>query len=198
MSSDQQNNDAGHIVYTNVADLSPGWRLSDSILDMMTGWLADIVSEQEAAAAPEPPPQWLSISAFAKAYGYDRSAVVRWVKLGMPHIGKGRNWRISVPEALAWIWKLQSGTLKPSLKSFVYFARDSDGRIKIGVTTDVERRLGELQRAIKGPVELLGVIDGDRGTEAALHALLASDRLEGEWFKPSDAVISAIPRKEEP
>lgn len=67
-------------------------------------------------------------------------------------------------------------------RTVVYFIRFSD-RIKIGTTSNMDRRLGEL------PIdEILGIFPGDRRTEQTLHRRFAAHRLkitglgQTEWF----------------
>ncbi|MGK3961353.1 hypothetical protein WMF01_12300 [Sorangium sp. So ce1667] len=63
-------------------------------------------SGEPAAANDDGKPHvstWLPIGKFAKTYNYSTKAVSRWVRLGMPHVGKGRNCRIDVERAVAWL-----------------------------------------------------------------------------------------------
>lgn len=69
----------------------------------------------------------------------------------------------------------------------VYFIR-VDKRVKIGFSHDVEKRLKGLKTACPSPPVLLGVIDGNRNTEAKIHAKLARHRATGEWFYYCDEV----------
>lgn len=68
----------------------------------------------------------------------------------------------------------------------VYFAISADYRVKIGISTDVPKRIAGLQSGGGIAVRLLGVIDGDHRTELALHKRFAAYRLLGEWFEPRD------------
>ncbi len=71
--------------------------------------LKNVLEEAETWARPAPAaasveqPRWLPIGRFAEAYNYSTRSVSRWVKLGMPHVGSGRNCRINVVAALRWI-----------------------------------------------------------------------------------------------
>lgn len=83
-----------------------------------------------------------------------------------------------------------------STTAWVYFLQaDSDERlIKIGWTTDLERRLASLSLSSPTPLILLGSF-GFRGEapamkfERGLHRHLATDRAHGEWFRPSREVV---------
>ncbi|KYG07417.1 hypothetical protein BE21_02465 [Sorangium cellulosum] len=67
-----------------------------------------VLDEAEPAtrAANDGQPQaatWLPIGKFARTYSYSTKSVSRWVRLGMPSVGKGRNCRIHVEGAVAWL-----------------------------------------------------------------------------------------------
>ena len=84
------------------------------------------------------------------------------------------------------------GTFKPPravrqpLTGWVYFIRFGD-RIKVGFTTNPDRRLKDLPHE-----EVLGVMEGSRQDEAGWHALLADYRTVGEWFRAEPEVIEHI------
>src|SRR5690606_13923580 len=71
----------------------------------------------------------------------------------------------------------------------VYFVqRGADGPIKIGASSNVVRRLGELQIGAPEEMRLVGLwIYGGRSGERGLHALNRDDRIAGEWFAPTPA-----------
>ena len=76
----------------------------------------------------------------------------------------------------------------------VYFVqRGHGGPIKIGASTNVVRRLGELQIAAPEPMRLVGVwlMAGTR-SERALHNLHCDDCLGGEWFASTTAVWDTV------
>lgn len=66
----------------------------------------------------------------------------------------------------------------------VYFFK---GRrlIKIGTSINLAQRI----KSIGEPVELLAFWYGGRRIEQWLHVVLAKDRVRGEWFRPSPAVL---------
>lgn len=70
----------------------------------------------------------------------------------------------------------------------VYFVieRESD-TIKIGVSTQIRRRLAQLQTGSPNELELMGWItpEDDYGTEKALHQKYEEWRFRGEWFNIS-------------
>lgn len=74
----------------------------------------------------------------------------------------------------------------------IYFLRSPDtGLVKIGTTGNYHLRLSQLI-AEHGDLELLGLMDGVRLDEQALHRQFAADRVHHEWFRFSDAVASFV------
>lgn len=68
----------------------------------------------------------------------------------------------------------------------VYFVRAGDSNaVKIGWSTDVARRIAELQTANAAPLHLLATMAGTMVTERSLHSRFAHARTRedgGEWF----------------
>ncbi|XXX79291.1 GIY-YIG nuclease family protein [Sorangium sp. So ce134] len=163
---------------------------------------------EDGLVFPTMPPHWIcnheawelsqstesmTIEAFAHAIGVKLGTVKRWGWEGMPV----KRRRVVPRDAIRWIVKHRKDSIAFGRKSVVYFVRDHAGRIKIGLSSDVQRRLVEIRKMVNGPVELLGTIEGDKEVELALHERFASDRLEGEWFCASEAVMAAIPKQKE-
>ena len=70
--------------------------------------------------------------------------------------------------------------------SFVYFIHAPEvGRVKIGVTTDIEGRMASMQTGSPVRLRLVKLIRGDRNLEQRLHHLFDAKRIEGEWFYDS-------------
>lgn len=68
----------------------------------------------------------------------------------------------------------------------VYFIKSYCNKyIKIGTTSNLKRRMIELQAANPKPLTLLGTIEGSFDTEATLHLIFAKYRVQGEWFRSS-------------
>lgn len=78
--------------------------------------------------------------------------------------------------------------------SHVYFVQiGAGGPVKIGRAVDVEQRIRALQTACPYPLHLRGIaIYGGSRMEARLHRTFASDRLMGEWFRPSPFLFDVI------
>lgn len=85
---------------------------------------------------------------------------------------------------------------RPTHAPLVYVVRsDRSGLSKVGTTTDLDRRLGELSRHCKARVTLVAAAPGGRDVEEALHARLAAHCCAGEWFAPCpelDAVVAEL------
>lgn len=75
----------------------------------------------------------------------------------------------------------------------VYFAADPNGGpIKIGFTTNIENRRVTLQPSHFAPIAILASIPGGLVRERLLHLRFATDRLHGEFFRPSFDLWSFI------
>lgn len=81
---------------------------------------------------------------------------------------------------------------RPAHAPLVYFVRDRAGFLKIGTTTDFDRRLRQLARLCRGKVDVLATLPGGRDVEQSLHARFASDAVHGEYFTPSKALLGFI------
>lgn len=69
----------------------------------------------------------------------------------------------------------------PGVVYFVYCA----GRIKIGYTANVKRRMIHLATHSPAPAVLLLTIRGSKLDEAGYHEMFAADRVHMEWFRLS-------------
>lgn len=67
--------------------------------------------------------------------------------------------------------------------SVYFFAFPELGRIKIGVSNDVESRLRRLATEQKCMGVILHTMPGNRRIEAAQHKRFSLWRVEGEWFR---------------
>jgi len=82
-------------------------------------------------------------------------------------------------------WQDQS-LQSASASGMIYYVRTCC-RIKIGYTTDLERRMTELS-----PDELLATESGGRDLERRRHDQFAAYRIRGEWFRDSPALAAHI------
>jgi hypothetical protein len=66
------------------------------------------------------------------------------------------------------------------------------GPVKVGWASDygnVARRVGALQVGNHDELHLLATLPGGRDRERALHEQFASDRIRGEWFRPTPELL---------
>lgn len=66
------------------------------------------------------------------------------------------------------------------------------GRIKIGVSRDVERRIADLQQTVGDQAQIIATIPGNRQAEIAAHKHHASWCISGEWYRLCDEAVDAI------
>jgi hypothetical protein len=75
----------------------------------------------------------------------------------------------------------------------IYFMRRPDGgRIKIGTTIRLSKRLKELCDEVGDDLHVMAVLDGNRDVEKDLHRRFAELRADGEWFEPGDDLVGFI------
>lgn len=75
----------------------------------------------------------------------------------------------------------------------VYFIQASDGSVKIGRTTDVKRRLANLQTSHAYELKVIRIIDGGPVEEWECHHAFRDARIRGEWFEYRDAMLTFSP-----
>lgn len=84
----------------------------------------------------------------------------------------------------------------PDTGSFLYVVRGDHGRVKIGITSNCNARLAQLQTGSAYPLEFvwIGAPSGQAvGIEYDAHQMLANYRQNGEWFEVApDAAVGAI------
>lgn len=76
----------------------------------------------------------------------------------------------------------------------VYFAqaRADTTTVKIGYTSDLDKRQKNLSVSSPGGICFLATLPGSRETEDYLHSKFAADRLGGEWFRYSESIKDFI------
>lgn len=79
------------------------------------------------------------------------------------------------------------------MQTSVYFFA-APGRIKIGISKNVRRRLTETRKKVGYATDLIGSVPGNFAFEKHLHKKLAQHRLDGEWFRDCEAVRSVVDR----
>jgi hypothetical protein len=89
--------------------------------------------------------------------------------------------------------ELSSIGKKKNAKGFIYFIQGKcGGAIKIGFSIKPEERLKALQTGYPDTLLILSMVPGSEATERAIHKELEAFRMNGEWFRPDDHVISFI------
>lgn len=79
-------------------------------------------------------------------------------------------------------------------ETYLYFIQQGkSGPIKIGIATDLVRRLLQLQNGNPEQLCLLRALRGaDYAVEAKVHERFAKERVLGEWFEPSSRLLRFI------
>lgn len=83
-----------------------------------------------------------------------------------------------------------------ALGEYIYVIENQHGHVKIGISSNPSARLANLQTGSPVPISIaFKIFAGDRAfdIEQEAHIILASRRLEGEWFAASkDAAIASV------
>jgi hypothetical protein len=75
----------------------------------------------------------------------------------------------------------------------IYFIQSkSDGRIKIGSSSNPDARLKQLQTGSSNELILLCTLPGSENEEKALHEMFGQYRTSGEWFFPAKEIFDFI------
>lgn len=79
-------------------------------------------------------------------------------------------------------------------RPLVYLIRAENGPIKIGVTSNIEKRVQQLTAIIPLEIELLFIIKSDNALalEASLHSEYSDRRIKGEWFRLTNEDVDRI------
>lgn len=76
-------------------------------------------------------------------------------------------------------------------KMVVYFVRAGE-LIKIGYTSNLEKRIASLSNMSPIPIELIGSLLGDKHVEKEVHNRFAHLRHHGEWFRADKKLLQYI------
>ncbi len=140
----------------------------------------------------------MNARAFADHIGVAQGTIKRWLIEGMPahRIGAEHGIWIEPAAAKAWLTERFKGreTIAFNRVSYVYFAEAEDGRIKIGWSSDVMRRIHEIRKQEKQAVELIACFPGLKPDELRMHAKFKEERIHPghEWFRPSERLIAFL------
>ena len=74
-----------------------------------------------------------------------------------------------------------------------FISNESNTAVKIGYTSnDPVLRLVDLQTAHYERLRLIAVTEGELEGERQLHSIFEDERLQGEWFRPSEYLMATI------
>jgi len=96
--------------------------------------------------------------------------------------------------ALAVLEGLPPPVYIPPPKASVYFIGHIDFAIKIGMATNVKRRMADLQSHSPLQLTLFATTPGGLKIEKGYHARFTDHRLHGEWFSPHPDILAEIAR----
>lgn len=76
---------------------------------------------------------------------------------------------------------------------YIYFIqKQKGGPVKIGSAVNPAQRLAAIQGMNPDPLRLLGIAAGGIGAERRVHESFAESRLHGEWFEPTERLLTLI------
>lgn len=75
---------------------------------------------------------------------------------------------------------------------YLYFIGSDDGPIKIGASTNPQRRLSDLKYKFGGNLRILCAVPGMADEERNMHFGFQGFRLHGEWFEPHPIILEVI------
>ena len=74
----------------------------------------------------------------------------------------------------------------------VVYAICAGGLVKIGMTTNLKKRMETLQTMCPSRIALVGVMAGGYQAENRLHRVFAAYRDHGEWFQLDDEALRCL------
>jgi T5orf172 domain len=78
---------------------------------------------------------------------------------------------------------------------FVYVVGNETGEyVKIGWSTQIQRRLATLQSYVPTPLKVYALIPGTRAVEGGLHERFHEHRAMGEWFRLDGLLLDWLKR----
>ncbi|WP_422383230.1 GIY-YIG nuclease family protein [Roseibium album] len=101
---------------------------------------------------------------------------------GLPEVqfNKPDPLQVSEPEYVEYTDRF--GRHKKRLPNQLYFIKCGEF-VKIGITSDIRKRLGEIKNGNPHDLELLHITAGKRNEERALHIRFSKFRHRDEWFR---------------
>ena len=77
-------------------------------------------------------------------------------------------------------------------KHQIYFLQSGGGPIKIGFAVNIQARIDTLQLGNPEKLKLLKTVEGSVSGEKEIHRRFSKDKIRGEWFNPTDELLSFI------
>ena len=75
----------------------------------------------------------------------------------------------------------------------VYFIRGKEsGNIKIGFSTNPDKRKSNLQTAHYEELEFIGIMNGSLEDEAKIKAMFSEFNIRGEWYRPDREIMDFV------
>lgn len=131
---------------------------------------------------------------YAERIGVPHGTVKRWRLDGLPgRVNHRKHLEIDVDAADAWVKEHHPRSIAFDRSSVIYIvSRGIDGAVKIGWTSDVERRVRELRKETRDTIAILAMLPGDKPDELRLHSRFQDDRIGGEWFRRSSKMVAFL------
>lgn len=141
---------------------------------------------------------WYTKDRFAEVVGLRASELddlIPRLTRGKHYFVRGRTVWVNRPAFDAWMEarpRDNPPNPQPS-RPVVYFIQLGEGGpIKIGFTTNLDKRIKALQTASPDNLILLAAVEGSERTERGLHARFGEHRQRGEWFAPAPEILEYI------
>lgn len=92
------------------------------------------------------------------------------------------------------IMKVEKEYIERVRKGYVYFAKSGIGLTKIGKTSNLQKRIKQLEKEVQSNLEVIHTIPSDNAyqTEQSFHKRFEEKRVNGEWFLLDELDIEEI------
>lgn len=154
--------------------------------------VAAILHTTDVANLPEQPrpfegEELVSTADFARRIGVKTGTVKRWIHEGMPRLKTGtRRVRLPLASARSWAERHHGRSVAFRRKGAVYFGIHASGAVKIGFSSDVDRRAFEVDARV------IARVPGDIRMERMMHGRFADHRVEGELYRNEGAIAAFL------
>lgn len=132
-----------------------------------------------------------TLSELARMPDYLRDFWTRYLPEGNPTIPTKEQVEEAASQHIQEEFETLAGKV---MRRSLYFVQAETGQIKIGIATNLRKRMSGLQGASPVKLTLLLAVHGGRTAEATLHQKFDAHRLHGEWFGPAPEILAEIER----